>query len=98
MGGFGALFEALEHYLCGVGGLDPAEIRPAHGHDLAEGPLGRDIAVHLLGQAPDQPLGCLPYRSLTGEPDAYVPLFLSMLPVHARIPGGGGSAGPPGSR
>ncbi|MEW9519774.1 YcaO-like family protein [Streptomyces tubercidicus] len=74
----GALFEALEHYLCGMEGLDPAEIRPVRGHDLAESPLAPDIAVQLLGQAPDRPLGCLPYRSLTGEPDAYVPLFLSM--------------------
>ncbi|MFF2026923.1 YcaO-like family protein [Streptomyces sp. NPDC058171] len=74
----GALFEALEHYLCGVDGLDPAEIRLARGHVLAEGPLSRDIAVELLGRAPDQSLGCLPYRSLVGEPDALVPLFLSM--------------------
>ncbi|MFE3021853.1 YcaO-like family protein [Streptomyces sp. NPDC059256] len=74
----GALFEALEHYLCGVEGLDPAEILLVRGHALAEGPLARDIAVQLLGRAPDQPLGCLPYRSLVGEPDTYIPLFLSM--------------------
>ncbi|MFJ4773795.1 YcaO-like family protein [Streptomyces uncialis] len=74
----GALFEALEHYLCGVDGLDPAEIRLARGHTLAEGPLSRDIAVGLLGRAPDRSLGCLPYRSLVGAPDALVPLFLSM--------------------
>ncbi|MFD8982791.1 YcaO-like family protein, partial [Streptomyces sp. NPDC059564] len=84
----GALFEALEHYLCGVDGLDTAEIRLRRGHELAEGPLARDIAVRLLGQAPDpdQSLGCLPYRSLTGGPDAYVPLFLSM-PEYLRAAG-----------
>ncbi|WP_186768075.1 YcaO-like family protein [Streptomyces qinzhouensis] len=82
----GALFEALEHYLCGVEGLDPAEIRLAPAHELAEGPLARDIAVRLLGQGPDRPLGCLPYRSLIGGPDADVPLFLSM-PEYLRAAG-----------
>ncbi|GLX34356.1 hypothetical protein Sros01_04290 [Streptomyces roseochromogenus] len=74
----GALFEALEHYLCGVDGLRTSEIRLAGSHELAEGPLAADIAVQLLGQAPDRPLGCLPYRSLTGGPGVDVPLFLSM--------------------
>ncbi|MEW1549975.1 YcaO-like family protein [Streptomyces tsukubensis] len=82
----GALFESLEHYLCGVEGLDPAEVRLVGAHEAAGGPTARDIAVRLLGQGPDRPLGCLPYRSLTGGPDAYVPLFLSM-PEYLRAAG-----------
>ncbi|WP_424216152.1 YcaO-like family protein (plasmid) [Streptomyces sp. BI20] len=74
----GALFEALEHYLSGVDELDPAGILLARAHALAEGPLARDLAVRLLGEGPDHSVGCLPYHSLTGEPDTDVPLFLSM--------------------
>ncbi|WP_406110297.1 YcaO-like family protein [Kitasatospora purpeofusca] len=82
----GALFEALEHHLSGVEGLDPDGIRLASAHRLAAGPLGRDVAVALLAQAPDRPLGCLPYRSLPGGPDVDVPLFLS-VPEYLRPAG-----------
>lgn len=82
----GALFEALEHHLSGVEGLDPGGIRLASAHRLAAGPLGRDVAVALLAQAPDRPLGCLPYRSLLGGPDVDVPLFLS-VPEYLRPAG-----------
>ncbi len=74
----GALFEALEHFLSGVDGLVGAPVRLAGAHGVARGPLRRDIAAALLAQAPDHPLGCLPYRSLDGDPDTDVPLFLSM--------------------
>ncbi|MEW1698974.1 YcaO-like family protein [Streptomyces sp. NPDC093249] len=82
----GALFEALEHYLCGADGLEPADIHLVRAHDLAGGPLARDLAVRLLGEGPDDSLGCLRYRSLTGEPDTDVPLFLSM-PEYLRTAG-----------
>ncbi|MEE1827718.1 YcaO-like family protein [Streptomyces sp. BE20] len=84
----GALFEALEHQLSGVDGLDGARIRLASAHDVAGGPLGRDIAAALLAQAPDGLLGCLPYRSPDGGPDVDVPLFLSM-PEYLRPAGEG---------
>ncbi|WP_380283231.1 YcaO-like family protein [Kitasatospora purpeofusca] len=82
----GALFEALEHQLSGVEGLAASEIRLASAHRVAGGPLGRDVAAALLAQAPDRPLGCLPYRSLDGGPDVDVPLFLSM-PEYLRAEG-----------
>ncbi|MFF1903023.1 YcaO-like family protein [Kitasatospora sp. NPDC058218] len=74
----GALFEALEHYLSGVDGLVGSQIRVTAAHGVAAGPLAPDVAAALLAQAPDRPLGCLPYRSLDGGPDVDVPLFLAM--------------------
>ncbi|GLF92996.1 YcaO-like family protein [Streptomyces yaizuensis] len=74
----GALFESLEHFLSGLHGLRSEEIRPVPAHRLAAGPLAADLPVSLLGEAPDGPVGCLPYRSLTGGPDLSVPVFLSM--------------------
>jgi ribosomal protein S12 methylthiotransferase accessory factor len=74
----GAVFEALEHHFsCGV--PSPQEhLRPRRAHQFRIGPLGRDAALSMLAEGPDDPLACIPYQSLTGDTELDVPVFLSM--------------------
>ncbi|MFI7133455.1 YcaO-like family protein [Nonomuraea sp. NPDC050153] len=79
----GALFEAVEHYLTGPAGFDPAAVRPAAPAALATGPLRGDACALLLTGTPGRRMACLRYRPLggpalpLGRADALVPLFLS---------------------
>ncbi|MEU6786024.1 YcaO-like family protein [Nonomuraea angiospora] len=79
----GALFEAVEHYLTGPAGFDPAAVRPVAPAALATGPLRGDACALLLTGTPGRRMACLRYRLLDGPPlphrrvDALVPLFLS---------------------
>ncbi|MFI5842625.1 YcaO-like family protein [Catenuloplanes sp. NPDC051500] len=75
----GAIFEALEHHLSGLQGLAGGgmTLRPA-GEISRDPALGRDVALGLLGELPDKPMGCLPFRPVTGGAEVDVPLFLSM--------------------
>ncbi|WP_431931924.1 YcaO-like family protein [Nonomuraea jabiensis] len=75
----GALFEAVEHYLTGPAGFDPAAVRPVAPAALATGPLRGDACALMLAGAPGRRMACLRYHPL-GAPkchDALVPLFLS---------------------
>ncbi|MDP9793042.1 ribosomal protein S12 methylthiotransferase accessory factor [Catenuloplanes nepalensis] len=75
----GAIFEALEHHLSGLRGLadgGPA-LRPA-GEISRDPALRRDVALGLLGELPDGPMGCLPFRAVTSGAEVGVPLFLSV--------------------
>ncbi|MFI6740645.1 YcaO-like family protein [Nonomuraea sp. NPDC050451] len=79
----GALFEAVEHYLTGPAGFDPAVVRPVAPAALATGPLRGDACALLLAGTPGRRMACLRYRPLGRPPlphrraDALVPLFLS---------------------
>jgi ribosomal protein S12 methylthiotransferase accessory factor len=73
----GALFEAVEHYLTGPARFDPAVVAPAAAGDLAAGPLRADVCALLLAGMPGRRMACLRYRSLGGDGQALVPLFLS---------------------
>ncbi|MDX3104146.1 YcaO-like family protein [Nonomuraea angiospora] len=79
----GALFEAVEHYLTGPAGFDPAAVRSVSPAALATGPLRGDACALLLAGTPGRRMACLRYRPLDGPPlprrrgDALVPLFLS---------------------
>ncbi|MFG1704135.1 YcaO-like family protein [Nonomuraea sp. M3C6] len=73
----GALFEALEHYLTGPAGFDPADVEPAPPAGIAAGPLRADACALLLARMPGRRMACLPYRPLGGGREALVPLFLS---------------------
>ncbi|GHJ41916.1 YcaO-like family protein [Streptomyces sp. TS71-3] len=87
----GAVFEALEHHLSEMPPPGQIVLRDAHRVVAA---LGRhDAVLALLADGPDQPLACLPYRSVTGGRDTDVPAFLSMpayleQPASARQAGG----------
>ncbi|WP_326830016.1 YcaO-like family protein [Streptosporangium sp. NBC_01810] len=73
----GALFEAIEHYLTGPAGFDPAAVEPAAPARIAAGPLRADASALLLARMPGRRMACLPYRRLGGGRGAFVPLFLS---------------------
>ena len=72
----GAVFEALEHHFSRLPPTERVVLRDAH--RVAAGLGRRDAVLGLLAEGPAGPLACLPYRSLTGEGDADVPVFLSM--------------------
>ncbi|MET0492625.1 MAG: YcaO-like family protein [Actinoplanes sp.] len=75
----GALFEALEHHLSGLSGLDEGRTRIRQASAVfREETLRPDVAVNLLGELPDGPLSCLPYRVVTTGAAIDVPLFLLM--------------------
>ncbi|MFY1697967.1 YcaO-like family protein [Solwaraspora sp. WMMA2101] len=75
----GAIFEALEHHLSGLQGLAGGETTLRHAADISrDATLRRDVALGLLGELPDGPLGCLPFRVLTSGAEVDVPLFLSV--------------------
>ncbi|MEV0235607.1 YcaO-like family protein [Nonomuraea sp. NPDC050786] len=73
----GALFEAVEHYLTGPAGFDPAAVEPAAPAGIAAGPLRADACALLLAGLPGRRMACLRYRALDGRREALVPLFLS---------------------
>ncbi|ACZ87968.1 hypothetical protein Aros01_02961 [Streptosporangium roseum] len=73
----GALFEAIEHYLTGPAGFDPAVVEPAAPARIAAGPLRADASALLLARMPGRRMACLPYRRLGGGGGTLVPLFLS---------------------
>jgi len=73
----GALFEAVEHYLTGPAGFDPAVVEPAAPARIAAGPLREDACSPLLARMPGRRMACLRYRALGGGGKALVPLFLS---------------------
>ncbi|MEU9198124.1 YcaO-like family protein [Streptomyces hundungensis] len=74
----GALFEALEHHLTATL-PDADQVALCSAHEAAAGPLKGEAVARLLAEGPDEPLACLPYRSLTGESeDLLVPLFLNV--------------------
>jgi ribosomal protein S12 methylthiotransferase accessory factor len=75
----GALFEALEHHLSGLDGIESTSLvlRPAH--EVADGPLARDIAVAMLAEGGTEAIACWPFRSMVAPNDeADVPVFLSV--------------------
>jgi ribosomal protein S12 methylthiotransferase accessory factor len=75
----GALFEALEHHLSGLAGLAEGVTRIRRASEVFnDETLRRDVAVNLLGELPDGPLSCLPYRVVTTGAEIDVPLFLSV--------------------
>lgn len=75
----GALFEALEHHLSGIDGLAEGVPRVRRASEVShDETLRPDVAVGLLGELPDGPLGCAPYRVVTTGAEIDVPLFLSM--------------------
>ncbi|WP_327590981.1 YcaO-like family protein [Nonomuraea sp. NBC_00507] len=73
----GALFEALEHYLTGPAGFDPATVEPAAPAGVAAGVLREDACAPLLGSMPGRRMACLRYRALGEGQETLVPLFLS---------------------
>ncbi|MEV1178232.1 YcaO-like family protein, partial [Nonomuraea sp. NPDC049784] len=73
----GALFEAVEHYLTGPAGFEPAAVEPAVPAGIAAGPLREDACALLLARTPGRRMACLRYRALGGRREALVPLFLS---------------------
>lgn len=75
----GAIFEALEHHLSGLQGLADSEttLRPA-GEISRDVTLSPDVALGLLRELPDGPMGCLPFRVATSGAEVDVPLFLSV--------------------
>jgi ribosomal protein S12 methylthiotransferase accessory factor len=79
----GALFEAVEHYLSGPAGFDPAAVRPDTPAALATGPLRGEACALLLAGTPGRRMACLRYHLLSGpslprsRAEALVPLFLS---------------------
>ncbi|WP_283137786.1 YcaO-like family protein [Rhizohabitans arisaemae] len=73
----GALFEAVEHHLTGRSRFDPAVVEPAEPFGLAAGLFREDACAPLLAGMPGRRMACLRYRSLGGEGEALVPLFLS---------------------
>ncbi|MDR7277145.1 YcaO-like family protein [Catenuloplanes atrovinosus] len=75
----GAIFEALEHHLSGLRGLagGGTTLRPAS-EIAGDATLRRDVALGLLGELPDGPVGCLPFRVVTSGAEVGVPLFLSV--------------------
>ncbi|MFI9385026.1 YcaO-like family protein [Kutzneria sp. NPDC052558] len=74
----GALFEALEHYLCGLDGLRNRQIRLHDAHEVAHGPLAADPLIAQLAEGPDRELGCVRYQALDGGAEADVPVFLTI--------------------
>jgi len=75
----GAIFEALEHHLSGLRGLagGGTTLRRA-GEISRDVTLSQDVALGLLGELPDGPMGCLPFRVVTSGAEIDVPLFLSV--------------------
>ncbi|MFI7700537.1 YcaO-like family protein [Nonomuraea sp. NPDC049480] len=73
----GALFEAVEHYLTGPAGFDPATVEPAAPAGIAAGLLRADACAPLLARMPGRRMACLRYRLIGGGGAALVPLFLS---------------------
>lgn len=74
----GAVFEALEHHLTATL-PDPRQVVACGAHELAAGPLGAEAVARLLAEGPDEPLACLPYRSLTDPSEQLlVPVFLNV--------------------
>ena len=73
----GALFEALEHYLTGPAGFDPAAVEMATPAEIAAGPLRDDPCAVLLARMPAERLACHRYLPLRGGREALMPLFLS---------------------
>ncbi|WFE24813.1 YcaO-like family protein [Solwaraspora sp. WMMD791] len=75
----GAVFEALEHHLSGLQGLaDGGTTLRRAGEISRDATLRRDVALALLGELPDGPMGCLPFRVVTSGAEVDVPLFLSV--------------------
>ncbi|GGX18946.1 YcaO-like family protein [Streptomyces lomondensis] len=73
----GAVFEALEHHLCGTL-PPPAQLVLRRPRQLAEGPLGGEAVMTALADGPDLPLACLPYRPLGDGDPTDVPLFYNV--------------------
>ena len=74
----GALFEALEHYLCGMDGLRNRQVHLYDAHEVAHGPLAADPLIAQLAEGPPRELGCVRYEALDGGADADVPVFLTI--------------------
>jgi ribosomal protein S12 methylthiotransferase accessory factor len=75
----GAIFEALEHHLSGLRCLaDGGTTLRRAGEISSDVTLRQDVALGLLGELPDGPLGCLPFRVVTSGAEVDVPLFLSV--------------------
>lgn len=75
----GAIFEALEHHLSGLRGLADGGTTRRHAGEIARDvTLRQDVALGLLGELPDGPMGCLPFRVVTSGAEVDVPLFLSV--------------------
>ncbi|RBQ15959.1 hypothetical protein DP939_32065 [Spongiactinospora rosea] len=73
----GAGFEAVEHYLTGPAGFDPATLTRVAPARLAEGPLRAESCAPLLARMPGSGMACLRYRAFGGGAALPVPLFLS---------------------
>ncbi|MFF3487322.1 YcaO-like family protein [Streptomyces sp. NPDC002701] len=74
----GALFEALEHHLTATL-PDTDEVVLCSARQIAAGPLRGEAVARLLAEGPDEPLACLPYRSLSDDSqELLVPVFLNV--------------------
>ena len=75
----GAVFEALEHHLSGLRGItDGGTTLRTAGEISRDAALRHDVALGLLGDLPDGPMGCLPFRAVSSGAEVDVPLFLSV--------------------
>ncbi|WP_033342998.1 YcaO-like family protein [Catenuloplanes japonicus] len=75
----GAIFEALEHHLSGLQGLPNSATTLRAAHEISRDvTLRQDVALGLLGELPDGPMGCLPFRAVSSGAEVDVPLFLSV--------------------
>jgi len=73
----GAIFEALEHYLCGPAGFVPEETVLCEAAELVSGPLEADPAMALLDEVGTSSLPCYRFESLTDQRELAVPLVLT---------------------
>lgn len=74
----GALFEALEHHLSGLDGIEDGAVVLRDPADVARGLLARDVAVAMLAEHGAERLACWRFRGVGTDTELDVPIFLSL--------------------